>query len=185
VLRVVLHLTQIGSVLTRSDASYSEATLLAVGLRGLQESPVTQGWCSDNAASCPDLIGMLGCEGQLQSELLVREQPITSEHAPDAGEVPFAAAVRDLCPFSCTSCPCVNEYDLQMQKSRADITGSICEQLIASGSHDCSVDFCPSCDFPGVCDVTCNYCDLPDAAMKNLCQDSYGVAPRVRPVFRR
>lgn len=140
--------------------------------RGLQQS--SEPWCSDRAgASCAGIIDALGCDGFLQTDLH-SVAVAANETAANVSSVPFAVAVEDMCLLSCTACPCVNAYDLQMQ----DIGGgqanfSICNQLIQSGSHDCATSFCPSCDFPGLCDVACDYCGAPNAPADSLCDNAY------------
>jgi hypothetical protein len=115
--------------------------------------------------------------------------------------------VSDVCFSSCTGCPCFNAYDdnsveeeaqgapsatgtqLAGNSSEAGETGeaagtddtsstrSPCNALIAQGTYSCASHFCTSCDFAGLCDLSCEFCkenDEPTPVCTNPYDDFQG-----------
>lgn len=120
------------------------------------------------AGQCSGLVDELGCDGVFTGNS-------------SSG----STLVRDVCHSSCSGCPCFNAYDdhsddeaaqapaagsgaqLDTNSSEADGASegtqgqaqrSPCNELIAQGTYSCASHFCTSCDFAGLCDLSCEFC---------------------------
>ena len=131
---------------------------------------------------CSGLVEELGCDGLF---------------AGNSSSV--QALVRDVCYSSCTGCPCFNAYDdhsvdedaqapqvgsgAQLDSNSSEANGSAagtgdaaqrsqCSSLIAQGTYSCASHFCTSCDFAGLCDLSCEFCK-ENAEPTPVCTNPY------------
>lgn len=131
---------------------------------------------------CSGLVEELGCDGLF---------------AGNSSSV--QALVRDVCYSSCTGCPCFNAYDdhsvdedaqapqvgsgAQLNSDSSEANGSAagtgdagqrsqCSSLIAQGTYSCASHFCTSCDFAGLCDLSCEFCK-ENAEPTPVCTNPY------------